>query len=83
MCRVELADLGQQGLFPSLELLGEIARVAAESLGANGVEVVVASLHSPYGQPEAGCLTTFELHCSTSANVSACCRAASAAVAFP
>ena len=37
----ELADLGQQGLLTSLELLGEIARMTAQSLGALGDEVLL------------------------------------------
>lgn len=40
----EFADLGQQGLLTSLELLGEIARMAAQSLGALGDEVVLPLL---------------------------------------
>ena len=55
----EFADLGQQGLLASLELLGKIARMTAQSLGALGDEVLVASLRSPFGQPAAGCLTAF------------------------
>ncbi len=55
----ELADLGQQRLPLGLELLGEIARMTAQSLGALGDEVVVASLRSLSGQPAAGCLTSF------------------------
>jgi hypothetical protein len=55
----EFADLGQQGLLTSLKLLREIARMTAQSLGALGDEVVVASLRSPFGQPAAGCLTAF------------------------
>ena len=42
----EFADLGQQGLLTSLKLLREIARMTAQSLGALGDEVVVASLRS-------------------------------------
>ena len=37
----EFADLGQQGLLASLELLGKIARMAAQSLGALGDEVTL------------------------------------------
>ncbi len=36
----ELSDLGQQGLFPSIKLLGKIAWMAAQSLGIPGDEVV-------------------------------------------
>ena len=40
----EFADLGQQSLLTSLELLGEIARMAAQSLRALGDEVVLPLL---------------------------------------
>lgn len=36
----EFADLGQQRLLASFKLLGEIARMAAQSLGSLGDEVV-------------------------------------------
>lgn len=40
----EFADLGQQGLLASFELLGEIARMTAQGLGALGDEVVLPLL---------------------------------------
>lgn len=40
----EFADFGQQGLLASLELLGEIARMTAQSLGALGDEVIFPQL---------------------------------------
>jgi hypothetical protein len=40
----EFADLGQHGLLTSLELPGEIARMAAQKLGALGDEVVAPLL---------------------------------------
>lgn len=40
----ELADLGQQGLLASLELLREIARMTAQGLGALGDEVLLPPL---------------------------------------
>ena len=46
----EFADLGQQCLLASFELLGEIARMTAQSLGALGDEVVLPLLDLGEGE---------------------------------
>jgi len=46
----EFADLGQQGLLASFELLGQIARMTAQSLGALGDEVVLPLLDLGEGE---------------------------------
>ena len=51
----ELADLGQQGLLASLELLGEIARMTAQSLGALGDEVILPLLDLGEGERVLAC----------------------------